>query len=397
MTLSAHMVITGKSGNYTATKKIAQGGMAEIWLGIDNRGKEVIIKYPRTIGPNDPLLCLDKLKVEAKILRELSNPGHSNLVLYIDESTQNNSFYLVLEKINGNNLMEIAENNPVNETDAIRFLEVILDVVKYIHIIGVIHRDITPHNILLDLVRGPVLIDFGTAKRGWTQMSAAGSETMVGKLGWACPHQFLGQSNSSCYIYSVGTVMFYLLTGREPKPFMDTIGQLIKKPADVQAGVSNTISNIVNSTIDPFHNTITTAEDIESYLQQGSHSSYGRPHIILQGMKFELQDEIDIGRTHNMCDNNCNMVGFRFPPKIAVKETEPNIFVSKHHVRIWKDRQGYCWIQDLKSKNGTAIFKNGSYRLLSPGQKEMLLDNSSVAICYNPTKGPYITFTFHER
>ncbi|MGI0026610.1 MAG: protein kinase domain-containing protein [Nitrosopumilaceae archaeon] len=396
MTLNVHMVIKGKSDNYTAIKKITQGGMAEIWSGTDSRGREVILKSPRINGGNPYLLCLDKLKVEAEILRELSNPGHPNLVRYIDDSAQNNSFYLVLEKINGKSLKEMAENNPVPERDAIKYLVAILDVVKYVHTKGVVHRDITPHNILLDPIRGPVLIDFGTAKHGYTQMSAAGSETIVGKMNWSCPHQFQGQSNSSCDIYSVGTVMFYLLTGKEPKFFMNTRGQLTKKPDDVKGGVSSTISNIVNSTIDPDHKTITTADDITSYLQKGSYSSYGRPHIILQGVKHEILGETDIGRQHSVCDANCSNLGYNNPPKISLVEGGQN-FISKHHLRIWMDKQGYYWIQDLRSRNGTAVFKSSSYRLLSPGQKEMLIDNSAVAICYNPNKGPYLTFTFHER
>jgi hypothetical protein len=125
--------------------------------------------------------------------------------------------------------------------------------------------------------------------------------------------------------------------------------------------------------------------------------SIEQPHIILRGMKYDILGETDIGRKHETCDEICWRIGFSMPPKIAIEESKTSSFVSKHHLKIFRDRQGYFWIQDLGSKNGTAILKHDQYKLLKPGKKELLMDNSSIAICYNSSKGAYLTFTFHVR
>jgi len=400
MTLSVDTVIRGKHDDYTVTKKIAEGGMAEIWIGISN-GKEVVIKSPKIVGDGNDDLRIEKLDVEAKILKYLSQEGHPHIVKYIDESAHGSSLDLVMEKIAGPTLKEQIIKNPLDERMALNYLSKILSAIDYVHKKHVIHRDMKPSNIIIDPQRGPVLLDFGAAKSGYVQMMSSQQSmtdmTRIGTLGWTCPEQISeGKVDASCDIYGVGTTMFYMLTGKEPKMFMDASGRLTKSPRELNSSISFTTSELVQKAIDPRHRTFATADGMISFLQQGTTTSFGRPHIILGGVMYELDNELDIGRKHDSCDAYCHSLGFRNPPKISLLETGPS-FISKHHLLIWKDRQGYYWIQDLKSRNGTAIYKNGSYRILTPGQKELLLDNSSIAICYDAVKGPYMTFTFHER
>ena len=106
---------------------------------------------------------------------------------------------------------------------------------------------------------------------------------------------------------------------------------------------------------------------------------------------------MDIGRQHAACDKSCHAIGYQRPPTVALEESGQFKFISKHHARIWKDNNGYYWIQDLRSRNGTAISKQGQYRMMTPGAKEMLVDNTNVALCYHRIKGPYQSFTFHGR
>jgi len=400
MSLSIHAKLRGKYGNYTVladTKK--GGGMAEIWNGTDDRGRPVIIKVAARKADGIDDIRVDKLKVETDILRELSNPGHPHIVKYIDECTHGNIPVLIMEKIDGSTLKEQVIKNPLDERTALNYLSKILSAINYVHKKNVIHRDMKPGNIVIDLQRGPILIDFGAAKSGYVQMMSSQQptdNTRIGTTNWTCPEQMDGKVDTACDIYAVGTLTFYMLTGKEPGLFMNAAGQLIKSPHELNSSISFTTSEMVQKAIDPHHRTFATADDMISFLQHGTPVSFGRPHIILRGIRYELVDELDVGRKHDSCDANCHSLGFRTPPKISLLETGPS-FISKHHLRIWKDRQGYYWIQDLRSRNGTAIFKNGSYRILTPGQKEMLLDNSSIAICYNAVKGPYVTFTFHER
>jgi len=390
-------MIKGRFDNYAMGSMIAKGGMGTVNLARNSKGNEVIIKTPLVTGDPNDTLRVDKLKVEATILKDIGNNAHQNsIVQYLDESFQNNIFHLITEKINGKTLDEEVGHTPLGEKTALQHISQILNALKFLHGKNVIHRDIKPKNIIMDPTRGPILIDFGAAKLGWTQMGV-GAATQMYTPGWSCPHQIHGEITTSCDLYAVGGVLFFMVVGKYPEGSMDSHGRLIKKPNQMRTGLSQMVSDLIVKALDPDHKQITTADDMLSYLQNQVITPSTQPYLVIRGKRVALKNDFDIGRVHTTCDKSCNAVGFHVPPSIAIEETGQFKFISKHHVRIWKDRNGYHWIQDLRSRNGTAISKQGKYRIMAPGQKEMLVHNSNIAICYNSAKGPYLNFTFHER
>jgi len=398
MILTKHSLVIGKFDTYKIIRTLpaSAGGMASVSFALNSRGQEVVVKSPKITGDGNDDMRIDKLRVEAEILKDVSSSANQNcIVKYLDESTQSNDFFLVIEKINGKTLKEIITLQPLAEKAVLRYLENILKALNFLHKKNIIHRDVKPNNIIVDPLRGPILIDFGAAKRGWTQMKT-GSETIIGTLGWSCPHQFKGGLSTSCDIYSTGAVLFYMLTGKEPKFYLNSKGFLNKKPNEIRSGISNEVATLVKNSIDPEHQLVSSTDDMLAYTGKSVAPSFTQPYILLQGTKYQLKDETDIGRVHQTCDHNCRAVGFQTRPAVPIDEGGKN-YISKHHVRIWKDKNGYFWIQDLRSKNGTAIFSSGSYRRLTPGKKEILNPKSVVALCYNASKGAYVTFTFHEQ
>ena len=398
MILTKHSLVRGKFDTYKIIRTLpaSAGGMASVSFALNSRGQEVVVKSPKITGDGNDDMRIDKLRVEAEILKDISSSASQNcIVKYLDESTQGNNLFLVIEKINGKTLKEIITLQPLAEKAVLRYLENILKALNFLHKKNIIHRDLKPNNIIVDPMRGPILIDFGAAKQGWIQMKT-GTETIIGTVGWSCPHQFKGGLRTSCDIYSAGAVLFYMLTGKEPKFYMSHNGALTKKPDEIQSGISTQVATLVKNSLDPEHQLISSTEDMLSYIGKRAAPSFVQPYILLQGTKYPLNDETDIGRVHQACDHNCRAVGYQTRPAIPINEAGKN-YISKHHVRIWKDRNSYFWIQDLRSKNGTAIFSSGSYRRLTPGKKEILNPKSVVALCYNASKGAYVTFTFHER
>ena len=390
-------MIKGRFDNYAIGSMIAKGGMGTVNLATNSKGHQVIVKIPLVTGDAQDTLRVEKLKVEATILKDISNDARQNsIVKYFDESIQNNTFHLIIEKVDGKTLDEEVGHTPMGEKIALQHISQILRALKYIHGKNVIHRDIKPKNIIVDPNRGPILIDFGAAKLGWTQLGA-GMATMMYTPGWSCPHQIRGEITTSCDLYAVGGVLFYMVVGQYPERHMDSQGILKRKPNQIRTGISQMVSDLIVKALDPDHKQITTADDMLSYLRNQVITPSTQPFLIVRGRRISLKHDIDIGRAHTMCDTSCNAVGYQVPPNIAIEEVGQFKFISKHHARIWKDKNGYFWIQDLKSRNGTAISKQGKYRIMAPGQKERLDHNTNIAICYNSTKGPYLNVTFHVR
>jgi len=400
MLLTQNSTIRGKLDTYKIINTLpsSAGGMAQVSFAINSRGQQVVIKTPKITMDGMDDMRIEKLIVEAKILKDISGSASQNFVVkYLDESANSNDFFLVIEKIDGKTIREIVPLQPLAEKAVLRYFENIIKALNFLHTKNIIHRDIKPNNIVVDPIRGPILIDFGAAKQGWTQANQGrGDETIIGTPDWSCPHQFQGGLSTSCDIYAAGLLFFYMLVGKEPKFYKNSKGILTQEPKQIRSGISNEVSTIVKNAVDPDHRLVSCADDLLVHTGRVVTPSITQPYILLEGVKYQLQNETDIGRAHPVCDRSCHSAGYKTRPTISIDEKGKN-YLSKHHIRIWKDKNGYFWIQDLRSKNGSAIFSSGTYRRLTPGRKELLNPKSVVALCYNASKGAYITFTFHER
>jgi serine/threonine protein kinase len=236
-----------------------------------------------------------------------------------------------------------------------------------------------------------VLLDFGAAKQGFTQLSSRG--TQIGTPGWSAPEQFTtGIVTASSDIYSVGGIAFFLLTGQEPRMYMNSLGSLTSSPADVNSSVGQRLSDIVRLAMDadPL-NRFQTAEDMIGAIK-GQSTALGVPHLIISGTKHVLNESIEIGRTHE-CGPSCIDRGFLQPLNVGIDDWDK--YISKHHARIYIDARGTHWIEDLGSLNYTAVAHRGRpFRILPSRGKELLKDKDTIALAYSENKGPYLTLVF---
>ena len=147
--MSAQSVIKGRFDNYAIGPMIAKGGMGTVNLATNSKGSKVIIKIPLVTGDPQDTLRVEKLKVEATILKDIAIDARQNsIVKYLDESIQNNTFHLITEKVDGKTLDEEVGHTPMGEKTALQHISQILRALKYIHAKNVIHRDIKPKNII---------------------------------------------------------------------------------------------------------------------------------------------------------------------------------------------------------------------------------------------------------
>ncbi|TVQ07535.1 MAG: hypothetical protein EA368_14015 [Leptolyngbya sp. DLM2.Bin27] len=208
-------------GRYRPLKLIGRGGFGRTYfaLDVDRLNSRCVIKQfaPQTQGTKAFLKAVQLFEQEAMRLHELGeHPQIPTLQAYFE---QNKYLYLVQQMIQGRNLsQEIAAQAAYSEGSIRQLLEDLLPVLRFIHDHGVIHRDITPSNIIRRKAdQKPVLIDFGVAKQ-FSEAIRYEQGTRIGTEGYAPIEQLRsGQAYPSSDLYSLGATCLHLLTGRKPE------------------------------------------------------------------------------------------------------------------------------------------------------------------------------------
>jgi eukaryotic-like serine/threonine-protein kinase len=169
----------------------------------------------------DDLMTAEDLKLferEVKILQSISHPCIPRYLDYFEqELPTTKALALVQAFVPGKSLQEIiAQGRVFSETETKQIAKVLLKILEHLHsqITPVIHRDIKPSNVVIGLDKRPYLIDFGSVKTMINQDTSA--YTMVGTYGYMPPEQFGGRAVIASDLYSLGTTMISLVTGKEP-------------------------------------------------------------------------------------------------------------------------------------------------------------------------------------
>ncbi len=388
--------LTGISGaTYKIMKKLKEGGMGIIYLAHSSRGYTVILKEPKIDGQNDDIK-IEKICIENDFLSTLRHP---NIVGYIDtiEHLQNGRRFpiVVLRYIEGKSLKEIYWDKPATEEEAMKAIIPILNAIDYLHSMNILHRDIKPENILMDN-NNPVLIDFGTAKSGYKE-----AETVIGTPGWAAPEQLNGGTPSQqSDIYSLGTLLFYVVTGREPKPYLLKDGELSIDPAALNRNISNKISETIKKCLNknPSDRFLTVRGMID-YLTTGKDingSYYGVPRIIIGNhiVPLTLEESITIARDRTQ--------GGTGQANIEIMEPGPTFFMSRGPPSsgyLQLVRKGMDWFAvDVNTGNGIFVYKKNRWISLKelPYNYIKLEDGDQICFAYDSHKGPYMPFIYKK-
>ncbi len=210
-----------KHNAYTVNNIIAIGGQGTAYLATDNLTNEVVVLkefiLPVYVDIGVRKKALENFEHEAKILKSIKHP---QIVKLIDFFVEDYRAYLVLEYINGISLRKyIIANNVFSQTKVIDIARQIAHILKYLHDLDppIIHRDLTPDNLIMDNSGLIKIIDFNVAK----QIESTATGTIVGKYAYLPPEQFRGQACIQSDIYAFGASLYFLLIGKDPIPISE--------------------------------------------------------------------------------------------------------------------------------------------------------------------------------
>lgn len=208
------------ANRYEVGDLIGAGGMADVFQGRDTRlSRPVAIKILRSDLARDPAF-LARFRREAQAAAGLNHPAIVSVYDTGEERTENGVLpYIVMEQVNGKTIREVirsGERLPFGR--AIAVIRGILEALEYSHRNGIVHRDIKPANVMLTTGGDVKVMDFGIA-RALDDASATVTHawTVVGTANYLSPEQARGEvADSRSDIYSVGCLLYELLTGRPP-------------------------------------------------------------------------------------------------------------------------------------------------------------------------------------
>jgi eukaryotic-like serine/threonine-protein kinase len=211
--VSDTLINTLFDGRYRIIRKLGAGGMANVYLAEDQElGRRVAIKILNERHANDDQF-VERFRREAKNAAGLSHP---NIVSIYDRGEAEGTYYIAMEYLDGRSLKElIVGRGPAPVHVAIDYTRKILDALRFSHRNGIVHRDIKPHNVIVDAEGRVKVTDFGIARAGTSQMTEVGS--IIGTAQYLSPEQAKGAPvDQTSDLYSVGIVLYELLTGKVP-------------------------------------------------------------------------------------------------------------------------------------------------------------------------------------
>ncbi|MBM7647177.1 serine/threonine-protein kinase [Bacillus ectoiniformans] len=247
------------NGRYKVIKMIGGGGMANVYLARDIiLERDVAIKVLRLEFASEDEF-LRRFHREAQSATSLVHP---NIVNIYDVGEEEGMNFLVMEYVDGMTLKEFIQKSPIPVEKAIDVMKQLASAIAFAHHNSIIHRDIKPHNILIDHDGNVKITDFGIAM-ALSATSITQTNAVLGSVHYISPEQARGgMATKKSDIYALGIVMFELLTGKLPFSGESAVSIAIKHlqtetPSlkEFQPGIPQSVENIVMKATakDPLH------------------------------------------------------------------------------------------------------------------------------------------------
>lgn len=399
---------TKNIGKYEVIKLLGEGGMGIVWLAKDPiRSNLVAIKEPKISGNivKDEI-NIKKIAVEAEVLKNLDHP---NIVKFIDFFVELGKPYLVMEYVEGMDIEKRMNEMSISEKDAINIIRKVSNAVDHMHERNVVHRDLKPKNIY-SLHSDPYdvkILDFGTAKFFHSQLEKG--EAIFSPGGYTPPEQLKFMYSPQGDIWSLGGLLFYLLTKQHPVVVMPDYPN-VKEPPRVEKILKDVDPHIIRAIKkamdpDPVKRYIKASDFIKEILgEKDLVERSTKPKLLILGMEIPIDTRrVVIGRLHHEMEESLEkeskkVITFIEKDNLYIYVHDPRSYISRLHVEIVY-RDGYWYLRDLGSLNKTAVLEEGKWRIVHasykvPSRHVRLANRSLISLGYDDKLGPYLVITF---
>ena len=260
---SALLKVGESYGPYRVIRALGAGGMGQVFLAEDIRlGRHVALKSLAGKWLASPS-SRQRLMREARAVGVLA---HSNIATLYDVLEDDTRLLLVMEYVDGKTVKEMIDAGPMPTGQALRIAAQVAAAIGFAHDRGVIHCDLKPANIQVTSDGIAKVLDFGLARVKYADVEAAeksltGTGVMLGTPGYVAPERLLsGVLNASGDIYSIGVVMFEMVTGRRlfergqaPEDLFDTMSGKTLKASSVITSLPQGLDDVIDRalSVDP--------------------------------------------------------------------------------------------------------------------------------------------------
>jgi len=238
------------AGRYQIIEKLGEGGMGKIYKALDKEiDAKVVLKLLKPeIAANKR--TIDRFKNELKLARNIS---HKNICRMYDLDKDKESYYITMEYVPGQDLKSmISMTKPLSVAATLDIAKQVCEGLAEAHRLGVVHRDIKPGNIIIDKQGHVKIMDFGLA-RSVKGKAETDEGVIIGTPEYMSPEQVEGKrADQRSDIYSLGIVLFEMLTGRPPFEGETPLGAAIKHkiepppvPKDFNPEIPDELSSLI--------------------------------------------------------------------------------------------------------------------------------------------------------
>jgi beta-lactam-binding protein with PASTA domain/predicted Ser/Thr protein kinase len=232
---------------YRVLRRIGSGGMADVWLAEDGHlQRQVALKVLHSRFAQDREF-VERFRREAESAAGLHHP---NVVAVFDRGEMDGTYYIAMQYLEGRSLKQLIDAGLTPE-QSVYLIRQVLEGARFAHRHGVVHRDLKPHNVIVDDEGKAVVTDFGIARAGVSEITQTGS--VMGTPHYLSPEQAQGEEVTPVSdLYSIGVMLYEALAGRVPfegesavAVAMKQVSQAPQRPSSINPEVSPALDSVV--------------------------------------------------------------------------------------------------------------------------------------------------------